>query len=391
MREENLFKSSSEIAKSIVNSVGNGSECAPNKSALVDALSIVEDSEELILNLSNKDRVKEIYKSAHKGDKSVDIERLITSIDRRKALRGRRKAVISLILGVASVVGAISLWIVSENRDNTIESRTEVVAKAYTKPTLIIGDNKHIELELGGQVNGNKLSNVVINTKEKNIEYDSDEGGDDIIEIHTLVVPAQTTYSIKLSDGTKVTLNANSVLEYPSTFSDTVRGVKLVGEAYFDVAKSNKEFVVDIDGAEVAVYGTQFNINNTNIQMPEVVLVEGAVGFRVQGEEERRLKPNNRLRCDYIAKRCDIIDVDTEYYTAWRLNQFKFEEHSVYRILDDIAKWYGVKFIVTNRTNNKLYTLTMSRDITILEAINQITRMSGLDIINEGRGVYVIE
>lgn len=49
--------------------------------------------------------------------------------------------------------------------------------------------------------------------------------------------PPATITSVQLSDGSKVLLSANSRLEYLKEFTDTIRSVKLSGEARFEVAK----------------------------------------------------------------------------------------------------------------------------------------------------------
>ena len=57
--------------------------------------------------------------------------------------------------------------------------------------------------------------------------------------------PPATITSVQLSDGSKVLLSANSRLEYLKEFTDTIRSVKLSGEARFEVAKdASRPFIV---------------------------------------------------------------------------------------------------------------------------------------------------
>src|SRR5690606_29053557 len=64
-----------------------------------------------------------------------------------------------------------------------------------------------------------------------------------------------------LPDGTKVWLNVESRMSFPEQFSDTLRQVQLVGEAYFEVAKDEKKpFVVNTADISTVVLGTSFSV-----------------------------------------------------------------------------------------------------------------------------------
>ena len=67
------------------------------------------------------------------------------------------------------------------------------------------------------------------------------------------------TDSMILSDGSTVTLNAKSKIDYPTLFQYS-RSLKLEGEAYFKVAKGST-FTVATSEGKVQVLGTQFNVN----------------------------------------------------------------------------------------------------------------------------------
>ncbi len=51
-------------------------------------------------------------------------------------------------------------------------------------------------------------------------------------------------------------------MKYPVKFDEKERKVYLSGEAYFEVAKDpERPFFVEMEGVEVRVYGTSFNVN----------------------------------------------------------------------------------------------------------------------------------
>src|SRR5690606_471479 len=105
-----------------------------------------------------------------------------------------------------------------------------------------------------------------------------------------LSTPKGGMYSVTMSDGTTVWLNAESTLKYPSRFDDDARVVELEGEAFFDVAKRAPEggsnadrqqqwpFIVVSQGQRIEVLGTQFNVSVYADQDElKTTLVEGSV------------------------------------------------------------------------------------------------------------------
>lgn len=66
---------------------------------------------------------------------------------------------------------------------------------------------------------------------------------------------------VTLSDGTTVTLNADSRIEYPVTFRGGERRVRMSGEALFQVSHdADHPFVVSTFATDIRVLGTVFNV-----------------------------------------------------------------------------------------------------------------------------------
>lgn len=78
----------------------------------------------------------------------------------------------------------------------------------------------------------------------------------------SVFVPAGQRVQLILEDGTKVWLNSNSSLSYPTAFGNKTREVELKGEGYFDVARNEKKpFIVRTHKYDVKVLGTSFNVS----------------------------------------------------------------------------------------------------------------------------------
>lgn len=79
-----------------------------------------------------------------------------------------------------------------------------------------------------------------------------------------------------LTDGTKVTLNAYTRIEYPKKFKSSKREVTLIsGEAFFNVSHdAEKPFIVYTDNTIIRVLGTKFNVRSLAGQPEIEVFVE---------------------------------------------------------------------------------------------------------------------
>lgn len=86
--------------------------------------------------------------------------------------------------------------------------------------------------------------------------------------LNTLTTPRGMTFTLTLSDGTKVWMNENSKIVYPVEFSKNRRGVIVEGEAYFEViSDSLAPFHVIGKKGGVRVLGTKFNFVSSEEQV----------------------------------------------------------------------------------------------------------------------------
>src|SRR5690606_35080110 len=82
------------------------------------------------------------------------------------------------------------------------------------------------------------------------------------ITYNTITTPKGRQFDVRLPDGTRAWLNAASSITYPTVFRGNERMVKITGEVYLEVVKSNIPFAVNVkDQTSIRVLGTHFNIN----------------------------------------------------------------------------------------------------------------------------------
>lgn len=179
------------------------------------------------------------------------------------------------------------------------------------------------------------------------------------IALQTITVPAGQRINITLTDGTNVWLNARTTIQYPVTFNEKQRLVKLDGEAYFDVAKDkNKPFIVQTDKYNVEVLGTKFDVDSySGTEIFETTLMEGSVRISspTDAHKSLTLTPHNKAYLHGGRLLVKAVDDYTPY--RWREGLICFKNETFASIMKEFEKYYGITIYVANRQVQKyLYT-----------------------------------
>lgn len=217
----------------------------------------------------------------------------------------------------------------------------------------------------------------------------------DKAEMFIVSTPRGGQYQVVLPDGTKVWLNAESKMSFPSQFIGRERKVLLTsGEAYFEVTRNKSmPFIVESEGANsrpgqrLTVLGTHFNINNyADEGSTRTTLLEGSVKIN----EATILKPgqqsvltNNSIEVKQIDP-ADILD--------WKNEEFVFNEQTITDIMRKVSRWYDVGIVFTqNIDTEQTFSGKVSRNKRISEVLKIMQSTGQVNFRIEGRTVYVIK
>ncbi|MFD2588869.1 FecR family protein [Croceitalea marina] len=159
------------------------------------------------------------------------------------------------------------------------------------------------------------------------------------INIQTQVAQ-QTT--VELPDASTVTLNALSEISYSKQDWADKREVKLVGEAFFDVAKGAKFDVVTSEGT-ISVLGTEFNVKQRD-DFFEVACFEGTVRVVANGHTQI-LKQGDNFRIQAGKALSGEHNYDAP---KWTNNISYFERTPLSEVFAELERQYGVS--VTSNT-----------------------------------------
>ena len=182
----------------------------------------------------------------------------------------------------------------------------------------------------------------------------------EIAPAREFAAPRGERAAFMLSDGTRVTLDAESRLQVPiSPFSSADhhgdREVFLIGRAYFQVVHdSTRPFRVRTATGVIEDLGTEFIVAAFPEQRrTEVVVVRGAVAVRSQSAPKgsapiARLGPGAMARVDSggVARLSDRVDVAR--YLAWTEGRHVFNRTRFAEAVAELERWYDVTIKVAD-------------------------------------------
>ena len=201
----------------------------------------------------------------------------------------------------------------------------------------------------------------------------------------TISTPPGVKSHVQLPDGTKVWLNSGTELSYPSSFSDGTRNVKLLGEAFFDVAKDVKHpFIVDLGKINIEVVGTKFDaINYKEEGQTEIVLASGKVKLFEKRENKSwlvsEMQPGQQAIYIKAVNTISLKDVDAEKYTSWIGGKLIFKDDPMDQVVRKLDRWFNVQIEIADPSiGGYIYTATFQNE-TIEQILSLIQRTSPIE------------
>ena len=323
----------------------------------------------------------------------------------------------------AAAVAAITLgtWLyVNELASSRNASRNDEVVVNDIAPgkhtaTLTLPNGKTIELS-------DAKTGLVIN--DKSLTYTdgsslpgafSDEAifsNNDVML--TATTPRGGTYQVTLPDGTRVWLNADSKISFPSQFTGKQRKVLMEGEAYFEVAKLTRSslrgrsgtlqpgsnavqngnervpFIVETKTQTIEVLGTHFNVTAyADEHHVMTTLLEGKVKVTESGDA-MTLAPGEQAYSDGDGLRGLKTD-DLEAVIAWKNGQFMFTDEDLQSIMRKVARWYDVEVVYEKGFQNRGLVGTISKFENVSKVLKMLELTGTVRFKVEGRRITVMK
>lgn len=274
------------------------------------------------------------------------------------------------------------------------------VAPGHDGAILTLADGREIILD--SAANGTLANQGGTQVKKDGGQVSYSGAGDKEVFYNTITTPKGRQYSLVLSDGSRVWLNAASSIHFPTAFVGGERRVEISGEAYFEIAPLSQKgehekmrFIVKIvtppaggNGGEVQVLGTHFNIMAyADERAMETTLLEGSIKLST-GNENTILKPGQQAQVADGDAINVVNDADLEQAVAWKNGYISFKHADVKSIMRLLARWYDVDVVYEGNIPRRSITGDITRN-TNLSKLLRILEASNIHCSIEGHKLTV--
>jgi len=199
---------------------------------------------------------------------------------------------------------------------------------------------------------------------------------------------------ITLSDGTKIILNADSKLRYPTEFGGKERDVYLEGEAYFEVTHNpRKSFEVHSGNFTTIDLGTEFNVKAFPGENKfSVALVSGKVEVKERKNDKSIskaiLKPTQEYTYNKNSGLSNVEEFDYFQVTGWKDNILVFKQKPMKDVIAVLYRTYGVQIELADSSIYNVKVNANFENESLWTVINTIKAFTGLNYksINDKNG-----
>ena len=385
MKKKNIYDDASLIKKSLIKDLSD------KEQKELDQLLDDQSLQDVYKELSDRGYMKKQFMEYEK----YSSKKAYREFKERRGHSGRIRIVrwVAVVAAVWVLALGVTLWMTFGKKENVapLPVASKIIPAGEKKATLTLADGTEVHVE--------EITAQILQEKGMNIEYrngeivyhKSEEKTTEVV-YNKLEVPRGGECMIKLDDGTKVWVNAETKLKYPVAFVGDRREVVLEGEAFFDVAKNEKPFIVKTSFGDVRVLGTAFGIS-AYASEPEsyTTLVRGKVSVEREGGKPVVILPGEQVVTSKDGKMMKQ-KVDVEEFVGWKDGIYVFKEKSLGEIMKTLERWYNISVDFQDKSLVDLpFTGNLKRYDDINVFFDALTRTGDMKYRVEGNQVILFK
>ncbi len=206
----------------------------------------------------------------------------------------------------------------------------------------------------------------------------------------TMTMPAGQHGELILADGSRVWLNSQSSIKFPTNFDSHTREVFLVGEAFFDVASDEDHpFIVHTSDMSVRALGTEFNVRSYANSTTSTSLLSGRIDVTVLNTKETySLSPNEQLKLEN--ETVSLTTIPHISYFEWKNGIISFENETMKTLLKQLSICFNIDITIEN---DAVLNDTYTGKFKVKEGVEQILKIlqlrSNFKYIKEGDHIII--
>ena len=189
----------------------------------------------------------------------------------------------------------------------------------------------------------------------------------------------------ELPDGSTISLNKKSTIEFTEHFGLKNRNLLLTGEAYFSVKPGDDlPFIIDCKELTIEVIGTEFYVENYEYSDKVMVYVKTGKVKIYDDAQVEILNSGDKLEYDRNTK---IFHKKQEGQTsnsgAWLNKTLFFEDCPIQDVINQINKFYGVDIAIEIQNADNCRLSATFNNTSLENALEMICLSLGLTLVNK--------
>lgn len=163
------------------------------------------------------------------------------------------------------------------------------------------------------------------------------------MDLETIQTETAQYKSVLLVDGSRVTLNGASEIQFTRNFGSAERKIRLSGQAFFEVKKDAKPFIAETENARIKVLGTTFDVDSRN-GATQVVVERGHVSLSTLDEENKiELLKNQSGSVSIKGEISAVKPVDAYKLLSWLDTILVFNKTPLTDVARQLEQFYGIQ------------------------------------------------
>jgi ferric-dicitrate binding protein FerR (iron transport regulator) len=190
---------------------------------------------------------------------------------------------------------------------------------------------------------------------------------------------------IELPDGSLVTINSKSTIEFNPDSWQSSRILNLSGEAYFKVKKGS-QFTVNTPNGDVVVLGTEFNVNSSH-NFFEVICYEGKV--KVEKNSKAYILTPGKIIRKFNENKLEE-NFTNKNFPDWTTGESTFVSVPLEFVIKSIEKQYNLTVISNQVDITRVYTGSFTHN-NLDVALATVFKTMNIKYLKKDKGIISLE